>query len=134
MRRQQSQSQSQQPASSILHNPSANHPLRPQQEAPPPQAPPPTTHEDGIVAHYIAVRDRIHEGPFYTILNDGMKNGLKRKASEPAPTEASLFNPFTDNQTYSAKYLKVRRRLPKLDARPYGLSLLALSRIPDNLP
>jgi len=74
------------------------------------------------VRHFLQVRDRIHEGPFYTILNDGMKNGLKRKASEPAPTEASLFNPFTDNQTYSAKYLKVRRRLPKLDERPYGKS------------
>ncbi|KAH8732499.1 DNA-directed RNA polymerase III subunit Rpc31-domain-containing protein [Phaeosphaeriaceae sp. PMI808] len=92
-------------------------------EAPPPQAPPPTAHEIGIVSHYLAVRDRIHEGPFYTILNDGMKNGLKRKASEPAPTEASLFNPFTDNQTFSAKYLKVRRRLPKLDARPYVTDL-----------
>ncbi|KAF2828440.1 hypothetical protein CC86DRAFT_454243 [Ophiobolus disseminans] len=102
---------------------SLNHPLRQQQEAPPPQAPPPTLDETGIVAHYIAVRDRIHEGPFYTILNDGMKNGLKRKASEPAPTEASLFNPFTDNQTFSAKYLKVRRRLPKLDARPYVTDL-----------
>jgi DNA-directed RNA polymerase III subunit RPC7 len=73
-----------------------------------------------MVKHHLAVRDRIHEGPFYTILNDGMKNGLKRKANEPAPTEASLFDPFTGNQTYSAKYLKVRRRLPKLDARPYG--------------
>lgn len=101
---------------------SPNHPLRRQQEAPPPQAPPPTDHERGITAHYLAVRDRIHEGPFYTILNDGMKNGLKRKANENAPTEASLFNPFTDNQTFSAKYLKVRRRLPKLDARPYGES------------
>jgi DNA-directed RNA polymerase III subunit RPC7 len=97
--------------------------LRLPQEAPPPQAPPPTFHENAIIAHCLAVRDRIHEGPFYTILNDGMKNGLKRKASEPAPTEASLFNPFTDNQTYSAKYLKVRRRLPKLDARPYGESI-----------
>ncbi|KAL5117527.1 DNA-directed RNA polymerase III subunit C31 [Pleosporales sp. CAS-2024a] len=92
-------------------------------EAPPPQAPPPTAHEHGMVAHYLAVRDRIHEGPFYTILNDGMKSGLKRRANEPAPTEASLFNPFTDNQTYSAKYLKVRRRLPKLDARPYVTDL-----------
>jgi hypothetical protein len=107
-------------AASIAHSASVKNPLRPQQEAPPPQAPPPTVHETSLVAHYVAVRDRIHEGPFYTILNDGMKNGLKRKASEPAPTEASLFNPFTDNQTYSAKYLKVRRRLPKLDARPYG--------------
>lgn len=120
MRRTQSKSHSRQLSSSTLHSTPSNRPLRPQQEAPPPQAPPPTEHENGIVAHYLAVRDRIHEGPFYTILNDGMKNGLKRKANEPAPTEASLFNPFTDNQTYSAKYLKVRRRLPKLDARPYG--------------
>jgi DNA-directed RNA polymerase III subunit RPC7 len=115
----QRQLQSQQ-FKSTIHSMSRNRPLRPQQEAQPPQAPPPTAHEKGLIAHYLAVRDRIHEGPFYTILNDGMKNGLKRKASEPAPTEASLFNPFTDNQTYSAKYLKVRRRLPKLDARPYG--------------
>jgi DNA-directed RNA polymerase III subunit RPC7 len=92
-------------------------------EAPPPQAPPPTDDEIGMVKHHLAVRDRIHEGPFYTILNDGMKNGLKRKANEPAPTEASLFDPFTGNQTYSAKYLKVRRRLPKLDARPYVVDL-----------
>lgn len=121
MHRQQPKSQSQQPTSTTC-TASLNHPLRPQQEAPPPQAPPPTVHEIGIVSHYLTVRDRIHEGPFYTILNDGMKNGLKRKAGELAPTEASLFNPFTDNQTYSAKYLKVRRRLPKLDARPYGES------------
>ncbi|EUC32666.1 hypothetical protein COCVIDRAFT_39153 [Bipolaris victoriae FI3] len=92
-------------------------------EAPPPQAPPPTNDELDMVRHHLAVRDRIHEGPFYTILNDGMKNGLKRKANEPAPTEASLFDPFTGNQTYSAKYLKVRRRLPKLDARPYVVDL-----------
>ncbi|KAH7380160.1 DNA-directed RNA polymerase III, subunit Rpc31 [Pyrenochaeta sp. MPI-SDFR-AT-0127] len=92
-------------------------------EAPPPQAPPPSADEASMVQHYLAVRDRIHEGPFYTILNDGMRNGLKRKANEPAPTEASLFNPFSDNQTYSAKYLKVRRRLPKLDARPYVTNL-----------
>ncbi|KAH7077671.1 DNA-directed RNA polymerase III subunit Rpc31-domain-containing protein [Paraphoma chrysanthemicola] len=121
MSRQPPKSQSQsQPSASTLRSAPLKHPLRRQQEAPPPQAPPPTAHERGIVSHYLRARDRIHEGPFYTILNDGMKNGLKRKASEPAPTEASLFNPFTDNQTFSAKYLKVRRRLPKLDARPYG--------------
>jgi DNA-directed RNA polymerase III subunit RPC7 len=118
----QSQSQSQQ----LSNNASLDHPLRQEQEAPPPQAPPPSADELGMVKHHLAVRDRIHEGPFYTILNDGMKNGLKRKASEPAPTEASLFDPFTGNQTYSAKYLKVRRRLPKLDARPYGESWLTI--------
>lgn len=99
---------------------SRNSRLKLHQDAPPPQAPPATADESAIVQHHLAVRDRIHEGPFYTILNDGMRNGLKRKANEPAPTEASLFNPFTDNQTYSSKYLKVRRRIPKLDSRPYG--------------
>jgi DNA-directed RNA polymerase III subunit RPC7 len=94
--------------------------IRTAQDAPPPQAPPPTEDESATVQHYLAVRDRIHEGPFYTILNDGMKNGMKRKANQPAPTEASLFNPFADNLTYTSKYSKVRRRIPKLDARPYG--------------
>ncbi|PSN66912.1 hypothetical protein BS50DRAFT_634368 [Corynespora cassiicola Philippines] len=91
--------------------------------APPPLAPPPNEHESAIVHHHLVVRDRIHEGPFYTILNDGMKNGLKRKANEPAPTQTELFNPFTDNQTFSSKYLKVRRRIPKLDERPYVTDL-----------
>lgn len=94
--------------------------LRRAQAKPPPQAPHPTDDENDMLKYASTVRDNIHEGPFYTILNDGMKNGLKRKANEPAPTEASLFNPFTDNQTYTSKYLKVRRRIPKLDTRPYG--------------
>ncbi|KAF2687496.1 hypothetical protein K458DRAFT_429396 [Lentithecium fluviatile CBS 122367] len=89
--------------------------------AKPVQAGPPSAHETAMVQHYLAVRDRIHDGPFYTILNDGMKNGLKRKANDPAPTDASLFDPFTDNQTYSSKYLKKRRRIPKLDMRPYAV-------------
>jgi DNA-directed RNA polymerase III subunit RPC7 len=94
--------------------------LRQAQDQPPPQAPPPNDDEAAMLKYHIDVRERIHEGPFYTILNDGMKNGLKRRANDPAPTEASLFNPFTDNQTYTSKYLKVRRRIPKLDTRPYG--------------
>lgn len=65
----------------------------------------------------------IHEGSFYTILNDRLKTGLKRKANEPAPTEATLFNAFTDNQTYTSKYFKVRRRIPNLNTRPYMLNL-----------
>jgi DNA-directed RNA polymerase III subunit RPC7 len=94
--------------------------LRHQQVQPPPQAPQATEDEVKSVKYYLAIRDRIHNGPFYTLLNDGMRNGLKRKAHDPAPTEAQLFNPFTDNETYTSKYHKVRRRLPKLDSRPYG--------------
>ena len=104
-RQSQSQSQSQQSTSTTLKSASLINPLSHTQEAPPPQAPPPTDDELAMVKHHLAVRDRIHEGPFYTILNDGMKNGLKRKANEPAPTEASLFDPFTGNQTYSRRRL-----------------------------
>lgn len=87
---------------------------------PAPLALPPTTKESSTLSHYLAVRDRIHEGPFYTILADGMTSGKKRRPNEAAPTDLSLFNPFTDNQTYTSKYMKVRRRIPKLDMRPYG--------------
>jgi DNA-directed RNA polymerase III subunit RPC7 len=48
-----------------------------------------------------------------------MPNGLKRKADKRAPTEDALFDSFNDNQTYSARYTKKRRRIPKLDTRPY---------------
>jgi DNA-directed RNA polymerase III subunit RPC7 len=93
------------------------------QPKPPPYAPAPTESEKSNVKHYLAVRDRIHEGPFYTVLNDGMKSGKKRRANEPPPNEAALFNPFTDNLTYTSKYMKVRRRIPKLDMRPYVTEL-----------
>ncbi|KAH7138899.1 DNA-directed RNA polymerase III, subunit Rpc31 [Dendryphion nanum] len=78
-----------------------------------------TNGEKRSVRYVLAGNDDNHEGPFYTLLNDSMKSGLKRRADEPAPTEASLFNSFMDNQTYTSKYLKVRRRLPKLDSFPY---------------
>lgn len=89
----------------------------------PPQPLPATEDEKRIVQHHLGVRTRVHEGPFYTILNDGMENGLKRKADDRGPTEDALFNPFLDNQTYSAKYAKKRRRIPKLDTRPYVVDL-----------
>lgn len=89
-------------------------------KAPPPQAPPPTDEDTNSVRHALGVRELVHEGSFYTILNDHMNTGLKRKANDPVPTEAVLFNSFIDNQTFTGKYLKVRRRIPNLNARPYG--------------
>ena len=66
------------------------------------------------------ILERKRNGPLYTILNDGMKSGLKRKYNEKAPTEAQLFNPFTDNLTYSSKYHKEKRKLPRFDQVPVG--------------
>jgi DNA-directed RNA polymerase III subunit RPC7 len=85
--------------------------------------PPPTSDEKSRHHRHVTLRERIHDGPLYTILSDGMQTGLKPRHGDAAPTEASLFNPFTDNLTYSAKYMKVRRRIPRLDTRPYVVHL-----------
>lgn len=49
-----------------------------------------------------------------------MKTGLKRRAGDIAPTDESLFDPFIGNETYSARYHKRIRKVPKLDTRPFG--------------
>ncbi|KAL8878373.1 MAG: hypothetical protein Q9198_003802, partial [Flavoplaca austrocitrina] len=69
--------------------------------------------EKAQVASFLALRSRIHEGPFYTILDTNARIG-KAKASS-----AATFDPFEGMPTYSQKYIKKRRRLPKLSARPY---------------
>ncbi|KAF2795932.1 hypothetical protein K505DRAFT_238881 [Melanomma pulvis-pyrius CBS 109.77] len=80
----------------------------------------PSAQEESVLENFLGIRESIHNGPFYTVLNDGMKNGFKPKGNKPAPTAASLFNTFLDNETYTAKYNKVQRRIPKLDTRPYA--------------
>ncbi|KAF2661186.1 hypothetical protein K491DRAFT_480636 [Lophiostoma macrostomum CBS 122681] len=82
---------------------------------PPPQAPPPTEYEKSRYQWHKEILERRRNGPLFTILNDGMKSGLKRRDNEKPPTEAQLFNPFTDNLTYSAKYHKEKRKLPRFD-------------------
>ncbi len=65
----------------------------------------------------------MHEGPLYAVLGDNVRIG-KPGAS------ASVFDPFEGMPTYSMKYRKKRRRLPKLDTRPYGTrNSLSLSEI-----
>ncbi|KAL8993606.1 MAG: hypothetical protein Q9169_006220 [Polycauliona sp. 2 TL-2023] len=71
--------------------------------------------EKAQVASFLSLRSRIHEGPFYTILDNTSRIGKSAKASA-----AATFDPFEGMPTYSQKYVKKRRRLPKLSARPYG--------------
>ena len=59
------------------------------------------------VARYRAFRDRVHEGPLYTVLGDHHRVGRRADAFDGMPT-------------YTQKYRKKIRRLPKLDTRPYG--------------
>lgn len=91
------------------------------QDIPPPQAPPPTLHEKICCQRYCALRDRIHEGPLYTVLDDNVKTVKKRKErGSPPPEPGAVMDPFTGTETYSSRYMKKKKTMPKLDARPYG--------------
>ncbi|KAL8919041.1 MAG: hypothetical protein Q9208_007007 [Pyrenodesmia sp. 3 TL-2023] len=82
-----------------------------------PSSPTPlTAAEKAQVATFLSLRARIREGPFYTILDDDARVGKKTAASA-----AATFDPFGGMPTYSQKYMKKRRRLPKMSARPYVL-------------
>ena len=66
------------------------------------------------VQHFLAFRKRVHDGPHYTILDEEHQVGKpKRKA-------AAVFDPFEGMPTYTHRYIKRRRTLPKLDDRSYG--------------
>ncbi|KAL8729621.1 MAG: hypothetical protein Q9181_004936 [Wetmoreana brouardii] len=86
-------------------------PLFPPYKTTPP--PPLTKTEKAQVAAFRSLRARIHEGPFYTVLGDDGRIG------KTAKTSAANFDPFEGMPTYSQKYVKKRRRLPKLSTRPY---------------
>ncbi|KAI9793657.1 MAG: hypothetical protein M1816_007552 [Peltula sp. TS41687] len=72
------------------------------------------------VGRYRAFRDRVHEGPLYTVLGDNhrvAKQGSSHGGSNN--NSALLVDPFEGMPTYSQKYRKKTRRLPRLDTRPY---------------
>ncbi|KAG0127478.1 DNA-directed RNA polymerase III, subunit Rpc31 [Tuber indicum] len=59
--------------------------------------------ERRIVARYHMYHDKIHNGSLYTVL--GKKHGME--------------DPFNDVSKYSARYKRQKRRVSKLDSRPY---------------
>ncbi|KAL7276675.1 DNA-directed RNA polymerase III subunit C31 [Rhizina undulata] len=70
---------------------------------PPPVQAPLTKEERAIVARFRSYRDKIHNGPLYTVM------GKKRGAVDP----------FNDVAKYSDRYKRQKRKVPRLDARPY---------------
>ena len=80
--------------------------------------PRPLTKDERLqVARFRSLRDRIHEGPLYTVLGD---NDRISKTEGRANTAAAQFDPFEGMPTYSQRYARKRRKIPKLDTRPYG--------------
>lgn len=79
-----------------------------------PAPPKPLSKDEKIqVARFRALRTQIHEGPLYTVLGDHVRVG------KPTASSAATFDAFEGMPTYSQKYTKRRRRIPKLDTRPY---------------
>ncbi|MCJ1437007.1 hypothetical protein MMC27_006390 [Xylographa pallens] len=81
--------------------------------------PKPLTKDERLqVARFRSLRDRIHEGPLYTVLGDNVRIS---KTEGRANTAAAQFDPFEGMPTYSQRYARKRRKIPKLDTRPYVL-------------
>ena len=55
----------------------------------------------------------MHEGPLYTVLGDHYRGGNQA-------------DPFESMPTYTNKYRKKTRKIPKLDTRPYGKEPVAI--------
>lgn len=81
----------------------------------PPIAEPPSHEERRIVNHFRTLRSRIHDGPFYTILDSTARISKSGRRS-PA---AAHFNPFEGAQTYSQRFVKKKNTLPRLSTRPF---------------
>lgn len=81
-----------------------------------------TNNEKAQVAHFLSLRASIHEGPFYSVLGDNVRIG------KSSTTAAATFDPFEGMPTYSQRYIKRRRKIPKLDSRPYGATSVGKTR------
>lgn len=90
------------------------HGLNEQQSIHLPVAATSTRVERNQIAHYRRLRNRMHEGPLYTVLGDNVR------VHKPRGSSGAGFDPFEGMPTYTQKYRRQRRKLPKLDTRPYS--------------
>ncbi|EGD87769.1 hypothetical protein H112_04236 [Trichophyton rubrum D6] len=77
-----------------------------------------TDAEISRVQLYRQLREKIHDGPFYTVLASQPSYGKKG-----VPARAQ-FDPFQGMASYGQRYMKKSRTLPKLSAVPFGNALL----------
>lgn len=76
--------------------------------------------EQREVDHYRHLRERFHEGPYYSVLDASASTAKKGSAAR------ANFDPFTGMPSYSGRYQKKRRTLPKIAGagREYGKTTL----------
>ncbi|PGH20334.1 hypothetical protein AJ80_03602 [Polytolypa hystricis UAMH7299] len=83
----------------------------------PPHAKPLTDVERRQVDYYRQLREKIHDGPYYAVLDGPPSYGKGQTTSARA-----RFDPFQGMATYGQRYLKKNRTLPKLSGRPYVMN------------
>ncbi|RDW78731.1 uncharacterized protein DSM5745_05583 [Aspergillus mulundensis] len=86
-------------------------PLFPKYTIPRPR--PLSTREQTQVDLYRTLRERFHDGPYYSIL------GVSAGAAGYTGNSKTNFDPFNGMQSYSGKYQKKKRLVPKVQGRPY---------------
>ncbi|TKX26348.1 putative DNA-directed RNA polymerase III subunit Rpc31 [Elsinoe australis] len=84
----------------------------------PPVARPPDPSERASIHHYRTLRARIHDGPFYCILDPSARISKSHRGRAKTPPTA-LYNPFEEQPTYGQKFRKQRQFLPNLHKRPF---------------
>ncbi|KAL2003965.1 hypothetical protein VTN02DRAFT_1261 [Thermoascus thermophilus] len=71
--------------------------------------------EQAQVGRYQALRERIHDGPYYTVLE------IAASAAKKGSAARAQFDPFYGMPSYAERYHKKKRTLPTLSGRPYVL-------------
>lgn len=69
--------------------------------------------EQTQVDYYRGLRERFHDGPFYSVLDASSSNAKKGSAAR------ANFDPFHGMPTYSGRYQRKRRTLPKITGQTY---------------
>jgi DNA-directed RNA polymerase III subunit RPC7 len=86
-----------------------------------PTAEPLQTRERSEVDRYRALRDRFQNGPYYAAVNAASTSAKKGTA------ERAEFDPFNGMPSYSSRYQKRKRTVPKISGREYSESCSLLS-------
>jgi DNA-directed RNA polymerase III subunit RPC7 len=79
-----------------------------------------STVEQTQVDYYRHLRESYHDGPFYSVLDAASSSAKKGSAAR------ANFDPFHGMPTYSGRYQRKRRTLPKIAGRDYGRSFCGL--------
>lgn len=81
-----------------------------------PRARPLSPRELTQVNHYRALRERFHDGPYYAVLDAASSAAKKGSAARAS------FDPFHGMPSYSGRYQKKKRALPRMSGRAYGMA------------